>query len=80
MITQVGRFTRLLLMIRFLLLAVAIAPMALLPSTFACNCRATRAQRWLEYKAYKEKMAKEHNRSLAKQYRERREKPPAGER
>jgi hypothetical protein len=54
--------------------------MALLPSTFACNCRATRAQRWLEYKAYKEKMAKEHNRSLTKQYRERREKPPAGER
>jgi hypothetical protein len=55
-----------MLMKRWLLLAVMVA--VITPSTtFACNCRATRAQRFLAYKAYKEKMALERQRLLSEQ-------------
>jgi hypothetical protein len=55
---------------RWLLVALMVA--LLMPSaTLACNCRATRAQRFLAYKAYKEKMALERQRLLIEQKRER---------
>jgi hypothetical protein len=56
---------------RYLLLAVAIAALSAPPVTAACNCQATRAQRWLAYKAYKDKIALERERLLAEQQQQR---------
>jgi hypothetical protein len=56
---------------RCLLIALAVAALSLPSVTAACNCQATRAQRWLAYKAYKEKIALERERLLAEQQQQR---------
>jgi hypothetical protein len=55
---------------RCLLLAVALTVLSPPSITLACNCQATREQRWLAYKAYKERIALERERLLAKQQRQ----------
>jgi hypothetical protein len=52
---------------RCLFIAVTIAILSAPSIATACNCQATRAQRYLAYKAYKEKMALERQRLLSDQ-------------
>jgi hypothetical protein len=59
---------------RYLPLALALAVLSLPSIASACNCQATRAQRWLAYKAYKENVATKHERLLAEQQRENQQK------